>query len=117
MQFLLFNIKMSLNKIELVIVILAVILNICYCLYCLDYKNAKQKPQYYPLRHCKRSNKSVNGLANFRRVQRCADFARSRHALAFNFAPISRGIINRFDTQENNSTGNYRKLMLKYYEM
>lgn len=102
---LIFNNKMSLYKITL----LLLTTNICFCLYCLDYRNAKQKHQYYPLRQCKRSNKSVNGLANFRRVQRCADFARSRHALAFNFAPIARGKINRFDNQEINSTGNYRK--------
>lgn len=39
--------------------------------------------------HCRRSNKTQLGLANYRRVERCAQFARSRRALAFNYAPIN----------------------------
>lgn len=77
-----------------------------YALLCSEYKEKIQPPQYYPLKHCQRSNKTSIGMTNFRHIKRCADFARSRKAMAFNFAPRYRGKLNRFDNAINSKINN-----------
>lgn len=49
---------------------------------------------FYPIKHCQRSNKTVIGLYNVKASDECADAARSNKALAFNYAPENRGSIN-----------------------
>lgn len=63
---------------------------------CADYRNGFVHT-YHPLRHCQRSNKTVIGLSNVKTVDKCADFAAKRKAMAFNFAPSDRGSKNLFD--------------------
>uniref|UniRef100_A0A182P9H4 adenylate cyclase n=1 Tax=Anopheles epiroticus TaxID=199890 RepID=A0A182P9H4_9DIPT len=53
--------------------------------------------RFYPLRHCQRSNRTVIGLMNVKTVRECADFARDKQGLAFNYAPINRNNTNWFD--------------------
>ncbi|XP_050072388.1 uncharacterized protein LOC126560473 [Anopheles maculipalpis] len=64
--------------------------------------------RFYPLRHCQRSNRTVIGLKNVKTVRECADFARDKQGLAFNFAPLDRNSSNWFDLvkerEQNKST-------------
>lgn len=52
---------------------------------------------FYPIKHCQRSNKTIIGVYNFDNVNECAAAARSHQALAFNFAPTTRGSKNLFE--------------------
>ncbi|KFB39058.1 AGAP009316-PA-like protein [Anopheles sinensis] len=52
--------------------------------------------RFYPLRHCQRSNRTVIGLANVKTVRECANLARHKQALAFNYAPEGRNRSNLF---------------------
>lgn len=63
---------------------------------CAEYKNSVQH-NYHPVRHCQKSNKTVIGLINASTVDKCADFASKRKAMAFNFATTDRGNINLFN--------------------
>lgn len=58
-------------------------------------KNIRQ--EFYPIKHCQRSNKTVVGVYNFGTVSECATAARSHQALAFNFASTSRRSENLFE--------------------
>ncbi|XP_041775583.1 uncharacterized protein LOC121595581 [Anopheles merus] len=64
--------------------------------------------RFYPLRHCQRSNRTVIGLVNVQSVRECADYARDKQGLAFNFAPIKRNNTNWYDVvrqrEQNQST-------------
>lgn len=66
-------------------------------------KNVKH--EFYPLRHCQRSNKTIIAYSDAENVEQCADFARLSRALAFNFSPKNRRNKNNFDvsTQSNNT--------------
>ncbi|XP_035772725.1 uncharacterized protein LOC118456239 [Anopheles albimanus] len=59
--------------------------------------------RFYLLRHCQRSERNVIGLANVKTVRSCADIARSKQAMAFNYAPAGRHGVNRFDLAQNQS--------------
>jgi hypothetical protein len=72
-------------------------------LYCADYEN-RVKHEYYPLRHCQRSNRSWIAAENFQGVGECANFARANHGLAFNFGDQERGKRNRFDGNRTEET-------------
>lgn len=62
---------------------------------CEDYKNSIDH-EYHPLRHCQKSNKTIIGSINVNTVDKCADYASKRKAMAFNFAPSDRGNKNLF---------------------
>uniref|UniRef100_A0A182M8J7 C-type lectin domain-containing protein n=1 Tax=Anopheles culicifacies TaxID=139723 RepID=A0A182M8J7_9DIPT len=53
--------------------------------------------RFYPLRHCQRSNRTVIGLKNVKTVRECADFARDKQGMAFNYAPVDRNSSNWFE--------------------
>lgn len=62
----------------------------------------KKEPNYYPLRHCQRSNKTVIAQFNdFDDVEECADFARKSRGLAFNYSPKSRRFRNLYESDTN----------------
>lgn len=63
---------------------------------CTEYKSSVGH-KYYPVRHCQRSNQTIVGLSNVNSVDKCADFALKRRAMAFNFAPLDRKDKNLFD--------------------
>lgn len=63
---------------------------------CAEYSNGFVHA-YHPLRHCQRSNKTVIGSFNVKTVDKCADLAAKRKAMAFNFAPLDRGNENLFE--------------------
>lgn len=63
---------------------------------CADYKNSFVH-DYHPIRHCQKSNKTVIGVTNVNTVDKCAEFASKRKAMAFNFAPSDRGNVNLFN--------------------
>lgn len=52
---------------------------------------------YYPVRHCQKSNHTIIGLINVNNMDKCAEFAFKRKAMAFNFAPRDRGGKNFFN--------------------
>ncbi|KAG4080631.1 hypothetical protein HA402_013161 [Bradysia odoriphaga] len=84
-------------------------------LFCAEYKNSLFT--YHPIRHCQRSNKTVIGLSNVKTVDRCAEFAVQRRAMAFNFAPVDRGHTNLFEkAKENILRDNHTKYYLKDVE-
>ncbi|XP_053677694.1 uncharacterized protein LOC128727778 [Anopheles nili] len=63
--------------------------------------------RFYPLRHCQRSNRTVIGLSNVESVRECAEFARYKQGLAFNYAEAGRNTSNLFDVvkeRERNKT-------------
>ncbi|XP_058452468.1 uncharacterized protein LOC131431044 [Malaya genurostris] len=62
------------------------------------------KHHFYAVRHCQRSNQSIIGLINTNTVQDCAEFARTKQGMAFNFGPANRVRNNLFDTMESHST-------------
>ncbi|XP_050094475.1 uncharacterized protein LOC126577103 [Anopheles aquasalis] len=59
--------------------------------------------RFYLLRHCQRSERNVIGLANVKTVRNCADLARSKQAMAFNYAPAGRNGVNRYELTQNQS--------------
>lgn len=63
---------------------------------CAEYKSSLGH-KYYPVRHCQRSNQTIVGLTNVNNVDKCADFASKRSAMAFNFSPLDRRGNNLFD--------------------
>lgn len=62
---------------------------------CADYEKSVGHT-YHPLKHCQKSNKTVVGSINVNTVDKCAEFAAKRKAMAFNFAQSDRGNINLF---------------------
>lgn len=63
---------------------------------CAEYKSSFGH-KYHPIRHCQRSNQTIVGLANVNNVDKCADFASKRKAMAFNFSPLARREKNLYD--------------------
>ncbi|XP_049548389.1 uncharacterized protein LOC125959606 [Anopheles darlingi] len=59
--------------------------------------------RFYLLRHCQRSKRNVIGLANVKTVRACADLARGKQAMAFNYAPAGRTGVNRYELNKNQS--------------
>lgn len=60
-------------------------------MFCSDWaERIERHHRFHALAHCRRSNKTQVGMANYRRVQRCAELALQRRALAFNYAPVRR---------------------------
>jgi hypothetical protein len=68
----------------------------------------KIQHDYYPLRHCQRSNQLIVGLKNVENVGDCAEFARSRNGLAFNFGPKERQDKNLFDVERETGKLGYK---------
>lgn len=64
----------------------------------------RTRHRFYALRHCQRSNQTVIGLANFSTVRECAQYARQKRGLAFNFAPKSRNHTNLYDVVKTSRT-------------
>ena len=62
---------------------------------CMELEN-EIKHEFYALRHCQRSNKTLIGLANFDTLEECADFTRNNKGLAFNFSPKNRNKHNLY---------------------
>lgn len=68
------------------------------------------KHEFYALRHCQRSNKTLIGLANFDTLEECADFTRLKKGLAFNFSPKDRNKHNLYQlakAKEHKLNGSY----------
>ncbi|XP_058824436.1 uncharacterized protein LOC131685055 [Topomyia yanbarensis] len=65
------------------------------------------KHRFHALRHCQRSNRTIVGLKNTETVQECAEFARKRQGMAFNFGPKDRNRTNLFEVVQShgNNTG------------
>lgn len=60
-------------------------------MFCSDWaERISRHHRFHALAHCRRSNKTLVGMANYRRVQRCSELALRRRALAFNYAPVRR---------------------------
>lgn len=57
------------------------------------------KHDFFPLRHCQRSNGNVIGLKNFNSLENCEIYALKQRGLAFNFSDKNRGIVNLFDAE------------------
>ncbi|GAB0098054.1 uncharacterized protein DMENIID0001_137440 [Sergentomyia squamirostris] len=76
--------------------------------FCKDRHTDDQLVKFHPLRHCQRSNKSIVAVEYFRTVKECAKFARENKALAFNFSPTKRGMINKFE-KKNKTITHYNK--------
>jgi hypothetical protein len=72
-------------------------------LYCAN-DESRIKHEFYPLRHCQRSNRSWIVAENFHDVEECATFARANHGLAFNFGDSRRGVRNLFEDNRPEET-------------
>lgn len=86
--------------------ILVFLLNIC--VECGMKKNcktllSKTKHEYFPLRHCQRSNKTVIAFTDVETLVECADFAKKNKGLAFNYSSQNRSSKNLFDPPKNES--------------
>lgn len=68
----------------------------------MEFQEVEQ--QFYPLRHCQRSNKTVIAFSSVKSLNQCSDFAIENRALAFNFSPENRSKINLF-LKGNGSAG------------
>lgn len=67
---------------------------------------SKIKHDFFPLRHCQRSNGNVIGLKNFNSLESCKSFALKQRGLAFNFSDKeNRDSVNLFDTDESHAKG------------
>nr|XP_029727317.1 uncharacterized protein LOC115265617 [Aedes albopictus] len=55
------------------------------------------KHRFHALRHCQRSNRTIIGLINVKSVGECAEYARKKHGMAFNYGPNDRQETNLFD--------------------
>ncbi|XP_065080578.1 uncharacterized protein LOC135703316 [Ochlerotatus camptorhynchus] len=55
------------------------------------------KHRFHALRHCQRSNRTIVGLINTETVAECAEYARKKRGMAFNFGPKNRNDTNLFD--------------------
>ncbi|XP_055545857.1 uncharacterized protein LOC129730505 [Wyeomyia smithii] len=67
------------------------------------------KHQFHAVRHCQRSKRTVIGLINADTVSECAEYARRKHGMAFNYGPKNRGQVNLFELstiRKENGTGN-----------
>lgn len=84
--------------------------NLIQCYMCSNFtKNIRY--DFYPIKHCQRSNKTIVGVYNFDTVNECAAAARNHFALAFNFAPKARGSKNLFEINNNLTIGMLRLRM------
>jgi hypothetical protein len=66
--------------------------------------NAQKSFEFYPLRHCQRSNKTVIAFYNVDSLEGCVDFANKHRGLAFNFSPKDRYKTNLFELVKLNET-------------
>lgn len=84
-------------------------------LLCSEQLKPKRR-EYYPLRHCQRSNLTQIGVKNVENVTKCAQFAERNNAMAFNYGhgkkPKNRtfdgDLVNLFDI--TNKTINQTKI-------
>lgn len=65
--------------------------------------NIEAKYEFYPLRHCQRSNGTIIAFKNVKSIEECANLARDKYGLAFNFQPNNREDENLFDIIKNKS--------------
>lgn len=61
---------------------------------------SKIKHDFFPLRHCQRSNGNIIGLKNFNTLESCKSFALKQRGLAFNFSDKDRDSVNLFDADD-----------------
>lgn len=59
--------------------------------------------EYFPLRHCQRSNKTLIAFTDVETVAECAEFAKKVKGLAFNYSSKNRSSENLFDPPKNES--------------
>lgn len=71
------------------------------------FYESKSKPQFYPLRHCQRSNGTIIGFRNVKSLGDCETFANEKGALAFNFATETRAKRNRFEERTQKETESF----------
>lgn len=64
-----------------------------------DKFSKDRKAIYSPLRHCQRSNNTVIGWQNVNSVGKCAEFAKVKRGMAFNYSPKGRRAKNRFENK------------------
>lgn len=67
--------------------------------FCKEFKEVDH--EFYPLRHCQRSNKSIIAFLNVDSVKECADFSRNHRGLAFNFSPVERRMENFYKNKSS----------------
>lgn len=73
--------------------------------------------EFFAIRHCQRSKGTIIGLRNVSSLDRCAQFAREKKGMAFNFAKQERGYMNLFDTLKKNETSKIpKKVDLESFE-
>lgn len=60
----------------------------------------KIRHEFFPLKHCQRSNGNVIGLRNFNSLENCINFALKQRGLAFNFSEKDRDLVNAFEIHE-----------------
>lgn len=60
---------------------------------------SKIKHDFFPLRHCQRSNGNIIGLKNFNSLENCKSFALKQRGLAFNFSDKNRDSVNVFEAE------------------
>lgn len=94
-----FIMKYQIVKVNLIAVFLGLVQAFEEC------PNIESYPKYefYPLRHCQRSNGTVIAFKNVKNLEECANLARDRYGLAFNFKPNDRRDKNLYDIIKNKS--------------
>lgn len=68
---------------------------------CRELEKEEEKHKFHALRHCQRSNKTVIAYGDADNEEQCADFARLSRALAFNFSPKHRRLVNHYEVKTN----------------
>lgn len=64
---------------------------------------SKTKHEFFPLRHCQRSNKTIIAFTDVETLVECSDFAKKVKGLAFNYSAQNRSSKNLFDPVKNES--------------
>lgn len=73
--------------------------------FCNEFKDIHH--EFYPLRHCQRSNKTVIAYSNEDSLEDCAEFSRYHRGLAFNFSPIERRKKNLYNIKQAGDLGEF----------
>jgi hypothetical protein len=75
--------------------------------FCKEFEG-KVKHEFYPLRHCQRSNKTVIYFTNVESFEDCVEFTRNHRGLAFNFSPLNRFKKNLFELKKQNESSSLK---------
>lgn len=106
------------RKILFTLVLFVIIAFVSSQLFCFDLLQ-KNQTKYYPVRHCQRSNKTRIAAKNVDNVKKCAQFAATNNAMAFNYGhgkmprkkTPQNDLINLFDLIKNkNETKIHKKI-------